>query len=51
MTLVEKHELPAAPATTRPPLLPGAEPTPASTSPLRESPVLPAVSSSTARSL
>ena len=46
MTLVEKHELPAAPATTKPPLLPGAASTPAVTSPLHEPPAFPAAASS-----
>jgi len=46
MTLVEKRELPAAPAVTQPPLLPGVAPSPAITAPLREPPVLPAAASS-----
>ena len=46
MTLVEKHEVPAVPAATKPPLLPGAAPTPAVTSPLRDLPAFPAAASS-----
>ena len=46
MTLVEKREVPVAPAATTPPLLPGVKSNPAITIPLRESPALPAAASS-----